>query len=230
MDFWINDPEAAKILGNDRGVPVTEANRNLLQEEAGPVEEIVYNYTSLVSEATKTEPFDVSYNPPGFAEFSKLAQTTTQEIGFGRKTWSRPLRTSTTAPCAYLNRINNKLSGGGHDRSYAGPARGFRYRIGCDRVNRKTVSRRSGRQQESDSRHRADGWKRLIIPRWRSAGLHRADERRDPILQEGGIYLGAGWRAPAPSTRSAIATDPFGLGNHLPRLCRSAKSGWAVPL
>ncbi|WP_340029759.1 extracellular solute-binding protein [Paenibacillus sp. FSL H7-0940] len=85
MDFWIHDPEAAKILGNDRGVPVTEANRNLLQEGAGPVEEIVYNYTNLVSEATKTEPFDVSYNPPGFAEFSKLAQTTNQEIGFGRK-------------------------------------------------------------------------------------------------------------------------------------------------
>jgi len=85
MNFWINDPEAAKILGNDRGVPVTEANRELLQKEAGPVEEIVYAYTSLVSEATKTEPFDVSYNPPGFAEFSKLAQTTTQEIGFGRK-------------------------------------------------------------------------------------------------------------------------------------------------
>ncbi|PWW40043.1 MULTISPECIES: ABC transporter substrate-binding protein [Paenibacillus] len=85
MDFWINDPDAAKILGNDRGVPVTEANRNLLQQEAGPVEEIVYNYTSFVSEAIKTEPFDVSYNPPGFAEFSKLAQTTNQEIGFGRK-------------------------------------------------------------------------------------------------------------------------------------------------
>ncbi|KZS46612.1 ABC transporter substrate-binding protein [Paenibacillus glucanolyticus] len=85
MDFWINDPQAAKILGSDRGVPVTEANRNLLQEEAGPVEEIVYQYTSLVSEATKSEPFDVSYNPPGFAEFSKLAQTTSQEIGFGRK-------------------------------------------------------------------------------------------------------------------------------------------------
>ncbi|UPK46467.1 ABC transporter substrate-binding protein [Paenibacillus pabuli] len=85
MDFWINDPDAAQILGNDRGVPVTEANRNLLQQEAGPVEEIVYNYTSFVSEATKTEPFDVSYNPPGFAEFSKLAQTTNQEIGFGRK-------------------------------------------------------------------------------------------------------------------------------------------------
>ena len=85
MNFWINDPDAAKILGNDRGVPVTEANRTLLQETAGPVEEIVYGYTSFVSEATKTEPFEVSYNPPGFAEFSKLAQTTNQEIGFGRK-------------------------------------------------------------------------------------------------------------------------------------------------
>lgn len=85
MDFWINDPEAAAILGSDRGVPVTEANRNLLQEKASPVEQIVYSYTSFVSEATKTEPFEVSYNPPGFAEFSKLAQTTNQEIGFGRK-------------------------------------------------------------------------------------------------------------------------------------------------
>lgn len=85
MDFWINDPDAARILGNDRGVPVTETNRNLLQEEAGAVEELVYDYTNFVSEATKMEPFDVSYNPPGFAEFSKLAQTTTQEIGFGRK-------------------------------------------------------------------------------------------------------------------------------------------------
>ncbi|MGG4128120.1 extracellular solute-binding protein [Paenibacillus illinoisensis] len=85
MNFWINDPDAARILGNDRGVPVTETNRNLLQEEAGAVEELVYDYTNFVSEATKTEPFDVSYNPPGFAEFSKLAQTTTQEIGFGRK-------------------------------------------------------------------------------------------------------------------------------------------------
>nr|WP_223869590.1 extracellular solute-binding protein [Paenibacillus sabuli] len=85
ISFFINDPEAAKVLGNDRGVPVTSANRELLGEDADPVDEIVYDYTSRVSDAAKDEPFDVSYNPPGFAEFDKLARTTVQEIGFGRK-------------------------------------------------------------------------------------------------------------------------------------------------
>ncbi|SFF35678.1 multiple sugar transport system substrate-binding protein [Paenibacillus algorifonticola] len=85
INFFINDPEAAKVLGNDRGVPVTSKNREALQAEASDADRIVYDYTSRVSEATKTEPFAVSYNPPGFAEFSKLAETTVQEIGFGRK-------------------------------------------------------------------------------------------------------------------------------------------------
>ncbi|WP_028609306.1 ABC transporter substrate-binding protein [Paenibacillus harenae] len=85
LSFFINDPEVAKILGSDRGVPVTAANRTLLEGTANPVEKIVYDYTSRVSEATKTEPFAVSYNPPGFSEYSKLAESTMYEIGFGRK-------------------------------------------------------------------------------------------------------------------------------------------------
>lgn len=85
LSFFINDPDVAKILGNDRGVPVTSANRTLLESGANAVEKIVYDYTSRVSEATKKEPFAVSYNPPGFSEYSKLAETTMYEIGFGRK-------------------------------------------------------------------------------------------------------------------------------------------------
>jgi multiple sugar transport system substrate-binding protein len=85
LSFFINDPDVAKILGNDRGVPVTSANRTLLESNANDVEKIVYDYTSRVSEATKTEPFAVSYNPPGFSEYSKLAETTMYEVGFGRK-------------------------------------------------------------------------------------------------------------------------------------------------
>ncbi|AFC29323.1 family 1 extracellular solute-binding protein [Paenibacillus mucilaginosus 3016] len=85
MNFFINDPDAAKILGNDRGVPVTAAMRDLLKKEANPVEQIIYDYTSRVSEAGKKEPVKVSYNLPGFTEFSKLAETTVQEIGFGKK-------------------------------------------------------------------------------------------------------------------------------------------------
>lgn len=85
LSFFINDPEVAQILGNDRGVPVTASNRALLEKEAGEADKIVYDYTSRVSKATETEPFDVSYNPPGFSEYSKLAESTMYEIGFGRK-------------------------------------------------------------------------------------------------------------------------------------------------
>ncbi|MFC5447851.1 ABC transporter substrate-binding protein [Paenibacillus aestuarii] len=85
MNYFINDPDAAKILGNDRGVPVTSKMRDLLKKDANPVEQIIYDYTSRVSEATKKESFKISYNPPGFTEFSKLFETTVQEIGFGKK-------------------------------------------------------------------------------------------------------------------------------------------------
>ncbi|MFM9329529.1 ABC transporter substrate-binding protein [Paenibacillus mesotrionivorans] len=85
MNFWINDPDAAKILGNDRGVPVTTAMRDLLKTTASPVEQIIYDYCNRVSEASKKEPAKISYNPPGFTEYSKLVDTTVQEIAFGRK-------------------------------------------------------------------------------------------------------------------------------------------------
>jgi len=86
ISFFINDSEAALALGNNRGVPVTAKNRDVLQAEASDVEKIIYDYTSRVSEATKTEPFNISYNLPGNAEFEKMTKTTIQEIGFGRKT------------------------------------------------------------------------------------------------------------------------------------------------
>lgn len=86
MNYWINDPDAAKILGNDRGVPVTAPMRELLKKDANPIDQLIYDYTSRVSEATTKEPVKVSYNPPGFTEYSKLADTTVQEIGFGKKT------------------------------------------------------------------------------------------------------------------------------------------------
>jgi multiple sugar transport system substrate-binding protein len=85
MNFWINDPDAAKILGNDRGVPVTAAMRDLLKKDASPVDQVIYDYTSRVSAAADKEPVKVSYNPPGFTEYSKLAETTVQEISFGKK-------------------------------------------------------------------------------------------------------------------------------------------------
>ncbi|WP_438446977.1 ABC transporter substrate-binding protein [Gorillibacterium sp. sgz5001074] len=85
IHFFINDADAAKILGNDRGVPVTSKNRELLKASANEVDAVIYDYTNRVSEAVKKEPFKISYNPPGFTEYDKLANTTMQEIGFGKK-------------------------------------------------------------------------------------------------------------------------------------------------
>ncbi|WNS45833.1 extracellular solute-binding protein [Paenibacillus sp. MMS20-IR301] len=85
MNYWINDPDAAQILGSDRGVPVTSKMRDLLMKDASPLEQTIYDFTSRVSEATKTEPFAISYNPPSFTEFTKLAETAVQEIGFEQK-------------------------------------------------------------------------------------------------------------------------------------------------
>ncbi|OMF25904.1 ABC transporter substrate-binding protein [Paenibacillus sp. FSL H8-0259] len=85
MNYWINDPDAAQILGSDRGVPVTSKMRDLLMKDATPLEQTVYDFTSRVSEATKKEPFAISYNPPSFTEFTKLAETAVQEIGFEQK-------------------------------------------------------------------------------------------------------------------------------------------------
>jgi multiple sugar transport system substrate-binding protein len=85
MNYWINDPDAAKILGNDRGVPVTSKMRDLLKADANEVDQVIYDYTNRVSEAVKKEPFPISYNPPGFTEYDKLADSTVMEIAFGRK-------------------------------------------------------------------------------------------------------------------------------------------------
>jgi len=85
MNFWINDPEAAKILGSNRGVPVTASSRKALEAEATAADKIVYDFTSRVSEANKKEPFAISYNPPGNAEFIKLSDNTVQKIGFGKE-------------------------------------------------------------------------------------------------------------------------------------------------
>lgn len=85
MSFWINDPDAAKILGNDRGVPVTTAMRDLLKKDASPTEQIIYDFCNRVSAANKDKAIKISYNPPGNTEYTKLLETTVQEISFGRK-------------------------------------------------------------------------------------------------------------------------------------------------
>ncbi|PDO10547.1 MAG: ABC transporter substrate-binding protein [Candidatus Reconcilbacillus cellulovorans] len=85
MNFWINDPDATKILGTNRGVPGTSKMRDLLKQNASPEDKLVYEYLDRVSETSKNLPVKLSFNPPGYTEWNKLLETSLQEIAFGRK-------------------------------------------------------------------------------------------------------------------------------------------------
>lgn len=85
MNFWINDPDAAKILGTNRGVPGTSKMRDLLKQNASPADQVVYSYLDRVSESNKNKQIKISFNPPGYTEWNKLLETSLQEIAFGRK-------------------------------------------------------------------------------------------------------------------------------------------------
>jgi len=85
LNFWINDEDAALILGNNRGVPGTSKQRAALKQNASPVDQIVYDYLDRVSASSEDQPVKLSFNPPGYTEWNKLLETSLQEIAFGRK-------------------------------------------------------------------------------------------------------------------------------------------------
>ncbi|QMV44073.1 ABC transporter substrate-binding protein [Cohnella cholangitidis] len=80
MDFMVNDPEAGVILGSTRGVPPAGKIRDVLSAQATPVDKVLYDYISLVSD---TAP-EIEYQQfPLDNEFIKLLQLTSEKIAFG---------------------------------------------------------------------------------------------------------------------------------------------------
>jgi multiple sugar transport system substrate-binding protein len=81
VDFWVNEPDAAKILGNNRGVPVSASGRAALKESVSATDKIIYDYHDLVS---RDQSVKATYNIPGFNEYSKLLSDEAQSIAFGK--------------------------------------------------------------------------------------------------------------------------------------------------
>ncbi|MDU2241849.1 MULTISPECIES: ABC transporter substrate-binding protein [Paenibacillus] len=80
MDFWVNDPDAAKILGNNRGVPVSSEMRAVLKAEASETDKVVYDYLDIVA----VDDVDLLYNVPGSNEFKQELLKASQNVAFGR--------------------------------------------------------------------------------------------------------------------------------------------------
>lgn len=82
-DFLLNDPEAGKILGANRGVPVSSKVRDALQPQLSDVDKKQFDFVSKVTKVAK--PINI-IDPKGAGEVRQLLGTTSQEIQFGKKT------------------------------------------------------------------------------------------------------------------------------------------------
>ncbi|WP_159881813.1 ABC transporter substrate-binding protein [Paenibacillus puerhi] len=81
IDFLVNDPEAAQILGSERGVPVNSQMREQLKGSLGEIEKMVFDFVDTVSKHSSD--IDPPY-PQGFAEVDKNFKTTSEQISFGQ--------------------------------------------------------------------------------------------------------------------------------------------------
>lgn len=80
INFMVNDPEAGVILGSSRGVPPAGEIRDLLAAQSTPVDKVLYDYISLVSD---TAPPVIYQQFPLDNEFTKLLLLTSEKVAFG---------------------------------------------------------------------------------------------------------------------------------------------------
>lgn len=83
LDFFVNDPEAGAILGNDRGAPVNSEVLQSLIDTAGETDQAIFAYINWVGQSS-----DAPYVPnlPGYNESSALFTRTMETISFGQAT------------------------------------------------------------------------------------------------------------------------------------------------
>ncbi|MFD8493056.1 ABC transporter substrate-binding protein [Amycolatopsis sp. NPDC059657] len=81
VDFLINDPEAGKLQGTDRGLPPNLKIRAQLAAEATGPNKVVFDYETAVEPLLAPAP---PVPPKGAAAIQKLLQRTYEEIAFER--------------------------------------------------------------------------------------------------------------------------------------------------
>jgi len=81
IDFFLNDKEANKILGTERGVSGNSEIREMLRTEIPETEQQVFDYLQLVSENGAPLP---PPPPPGAAEIAEIVLRTNESVSFGR--------------------------------------------------------------------------------------------------------------------------------------------------
>lgn len=81
IDFMVNDLEATKVLGNDRGIPGSEKVREMLIGEGSEIDKKIYEYFNL-SAGTAS---GMDRELPNIGEFDGQLNNAAMAVGFGTK-------------------------------------------------------------------------------------------------------------------------------------------------
>ncbi|WP_260478675.1 ABC transporter substrate-binding protein [Kibdelosporangium aridum] len=81
VEFLINDPEAAKILGTDRGLPPNLKNRAQLAASATGTSKVIFDFEASLEAKLGPAP---AVPPKGAGAIQKLLQRTYEEVAFER--------------------------------------------------------------------------------------------------------------------------------------------------
>ncbi len=82
ISFFVNDPEAGKILGVERGVPMSPAVREAILPQLNPTEQETVKYVNLLKDQVGEYPRPV---PMGATEFDqRVLRPTCDELAFER--------------------------------------------------------------------------------------------------------------------------------------------------
>jgi len=104
VSYFINDPEAAKILGVERGIPASAAVREIVAPTLDPQNQIALNFVANLGDLLG----DLPPPPPAAAGEidASLLRTTGQEVGFGVRTAEDGAKYFVTEAAAVLARAS----------------------------------------------------------------------------------------------------------------------------
>lgn len=106
VSWFINDPEAAKILSTTRGVPVTKSARDTLKTAGlSTYDTAVFEFVDKVNQFAGATP---AAAPKGNTEFFKAMIRYAQEVAFGRKTMEVSAKEFITEATGILEKANQK--------------------------------------------------------------------------------------------------------------------------
>ncbi|WP_110933740.1 ABC transporter substrate-binding protein [Paenibacillus bouchesdurhonensis] len=102
IDFMVNDLEATKILGNDRGIPGSEKVREMLIGEGSDIDKKIYEYFNLSTGTASTMDREL----PNISEFDGQLNNAAMAVGFGTKSPAEAATDVVSAAEAAVNKAN----------------------------------------------------------------------------------------------------------------------------